>query len=90
MIDNEEIARRYPNGAHFIAADHPEHGATAPRALFEGDPVALVLPDGHEMLVTPEPVRGLTGLLLLIAGVLLRLRGHEYADGAVHAPPGMR
>ncbi len=32
VIDNEEIARRYPNGAHFIAADHPEHGAMATRA----------------------------------------------------------
>ncbi len=31
----------------------------ATRALFAGDPVVLVLPDGHELLMTPEHARGL-------------------------------
>lgn len=50
-IKDEEVEARYPNRSHFIAADHPEHGAMATRALGEGDPVVLVFPDGYELLI---------------------------------------
>ncbi|MGE5282301.1 MAG: DUF1330 domain-containing protein [Chloroflexota bacterium] len=53
-IENEELAVRYPNRAHFISADNPHQGEMATRALFEGDPVVIVYPDGHELLVQPE------------------------------------
>lgn len=89
VIDDAEIARRYPNGTHFIGADQPGHGSMATRALFEGDAVALVFPDGHELLLTPAPVRGLTPLRLLTA-LLLGRRGRKPDAGAVHAPLGAR
>lgn len=87
-IDDEEVARRYPNGTHFISADQRDHGAMASCALFEGDPVVLIFPDGNELFMTPEAVRGLTGLFLGITARLLRLAKHD-VDG-VQFPPRVR
>lgn len=87
-IDDEEVARRYPNGTHFISATDPDHGAMATGALYGGDPVVLVFPDGNELFMTPEHVRGLAGLLLPITARLLRLRRHD-VDG-VQFPPRVR
>lgn len=50
-IEDRDVEARYPNRSHFIAADHPEHGAMARRALGEGDPIVLVFPDGYELLI---------------------------------------
>jgi hypothetical protein len=49
-IEDAELEARYPNRTHFIAADDPRHGEMATRVLFDGDPVALVYPDGREIL----------------------------------------
>lgn len=48
----------YPNRTHFIAADNPRQDEMATRALLEGEPVLLVYPDGHELLICPEPSGG--------------------------------
>jgi hypothetical protein len=73
-IENEELAARYPNRAHFISADNPHQGETATRALFEGDPVVIVYPDGHELLAQPEQARGFARWSRAAAGLLLRFR----------------
>jgi len=52
-IDDEELAARYPNRAHFISADNPHQTEMAKRALFDGDPFVIVYPDGHELLIRP-------------------------------------
>lgn len=52
-MEEEQVSDRYPNRAHFIAADHPEHGKMASDTLAEGDPVVLVFPDGYELLIQP-------------------------------------
>ena len=39
----------------------------ATRALFAGEPVVLVFPDGHELLVTPEHASGVAALFLMQA-----------------------
>lgn len=88
-IEDPEIAGRYPNRTHFISADHPRQGEMATRALFEGDPVVLVYPDGHELLVTPEHARGVAGLFLLLAALILRLRRKRDGD-IVQLPPRAR
>jgi hypothetical protein len=88
-IDDPALAARYPDRTHFIAADHPRQGEMATRALFSGDPVVLVYPDGHELLVTPERVVGLAGLFLLIAALFMRLRRRKDGD-AVQFPPSAR
>jgi hypothetical protein len=48
----------YPNGTHFIGADNPRRDEIANRALLDGEPVLLVYPDGHELLICPEPSGG--------------------------------
>lgn len=50
---DDQVASRYPNRAHFVAADHPDHGEMAGNALAEGDPVVLVFPNGNEVLIQP-------------------------------------
>ena len=50
---DDQMAARYPNRANFVAADHPDHGQMASTALAEGNPVVLIFPDGHEVLIVP-------------------------------------
>jgi hypothetical protein len=84
-IEDEELAARYPNRAHFISADNPHQGEMATRALFDGDPVVIVYPDGHELLVRPEQVHGVAGWALHLAMLLLRFRRRDQGD--VQLPP---
>lgn len=88
-IHDEELAARYPDRAHFISAGDPNQGAMATAALFSGDPVVIVYPDGHELLVRPEHAAGLVGLLLIAAAFVWRLR-HRRDDTVVQLPPRAR
>ena len=88
-IDDEELAARYPNRTHFISAENPHQGEMATRALFEGDPVVIVYPDGHELLVLPEQVHGFARWPLAVAALLLRFRRRN-KSGAVQLPPRAR
>lgn len=63
-IEDPQLEARYPTRTHFIGADHPQYGAMATRALFQGDPVVLVYPDGREIVFTPEHAGGVLGILL--------------------------
>lgn len=84
-IENEEFAARYPDRAHFISADNPHQGEMATRALFEGDPVVIVYPDGHELLVQPEEAHGFARWSRAAAALLLRFRRLD--RGTVQLPP---
>lgn len=86
-IENDELAARYPDGAHFIAATNPAQGKMATRALFAGEPVVIVYKDGHEMLLEPEKTRGLSRLLLRAAGFL---SSRKNRNGTMQLPPGAR
>ena len=88
-IKDPELAARYPDRAHFISANHPRQGEMATRALFAGDPVVLVYPDGHELLVTTERTRGLAAVFLRIAALCLRRRRGRQRD-LVQLPPRAR
>jgi hypothetical protein len=90
-VKDQELAGRYPTGTHLIAADHPQYGLMATRALFEGDPVVLVYPDGREILFTPEPTRGVLALLMFLAlgWMLLRSRLRKEAE-IIQFPPRTR
>lgn len=57
-IDDEDLAARYPSPVHFVSANDPDQGQIAIRALSEGDPVVIVYPDGHELLVRPDSAVG--------------------------------
>ena len=85
-IEDPALAARYPDRTHFISSGHPDQGEMATRALFAGDPVVVVFPDGHELLVTPEHARGFAGLLLLAAAFLHRFRRSKPDTDAVQFP----
>jgi len=88
-IGDTELAARYPDRTHFISADSPDHGLMATKALFDGDPVALVYSDGHELLVRPEHVGGVSAIFLAAAAFFLRHRRRKSAD-VVQLPPRAR
>src|SRR4051794_1659402 len=81
-IDDPEVEARYPDRTHFIPADNPRHGEMATRALFSGDPVVLVYPDGRELLLTPEHARGVAALALLLLLVVSAFR-HRKSEAKV-------
>ena len=88
-IGDAELAARYPDRAHFISAENPAQGEMATEALFAGDPVVIVYPDGHELLVHPEHARGVAALLLIAAAFFLKHRRSREA-GSVQFPPRAR
>lgn len=83
------MAARYPNRAHFISADNPHQGEMATSALFSGDPVVIVYPDGRELLVRPEHVGGIAALFLVVAAFFLKHRRRKEVD-VVQLPPRAR
>jgi len=85
-IHDEELAARYPDKVHFISAGDPNQGAMATAALFGGEPVVIVYPDGHELLVRPEHAAGLVGLLLLLAAFAWKFRRRR-DKSVVQLPP---
>jgi hypothetical protein len=90
-VQDPEIGARYPDQTHFVAADDPEHGGVATAALFAGSPVALVYPDGRELLLTPdEHTRGLIGLSLLATGLLYKLTSRRRHEDVIEFPPRTR
>lgn len=88
-IGDEELAARYPNRAHFISAGNPDQGEMATQALFSGDPVVIVSPDGHELLVRPEHLGVVAALFLAAAAFFLKHRRRRGAD-VVQLPLGAR
>lgn len=62
--------RRYPDGTVLIAADLPDTSKLISRAIDEHRPIALVFPDGSDVLARPPAHRGVS---LLFAALLVRL-----------------
>lgn len=48
---DDEVADRYPNHVHFVAADSPEQNERVRQAFSEGHPVVLVFPNGDEVVI---------------------------------------
>jgi hypothetical protein len=88
-IDDNELEARYPNRTHFVDAQNPQQAFLTSRALFSGDPVIVVHPDGREVLFTPESPTGVVAVLLLAALLWLKLRKHS-AGELVQLPPRTR
>ncbi|HEX3518464.1 MAG TPA: hypothetical protein VHT29_05465 [Solirubrobacteraceae bacterium] len=83
-----ELDARYPNRTHFIDAENPDQAVLTSRALFAGDPAAIIYPDGREVLLTPEPAHGVAGMLLL---AVLWMKLKERSTGnLVQLPPRTR
>jgi hypothetical protein len=69
---------RYPDGTVLIPADSLDTSVLIARAIGEHRPIALVFPDGSDVLARPPARRGLArlcaGALVRIADRLLRTR----------------
>lgn len=69
---------RYPDGTVLIPADSPDASAMIARAISEHRPIALVFPDGSDVLARPPAHHGLAPLfaaaLVRVADRLLRAR----------------
>jgi hypothetical protein len=89
-IGDAELDGRYPNRTHFVDAHNPDQALLTSRALFSGDPVVVVHPDGHEVLFTPERTSGLAALLLLAALFWIRLRERSSSGELIQLPPRTR
>jgi hypothetical protein len=88
-IDDPALASRYPDRAHFISTDSAKQGEMATRALFAGDPVVLVYPDGRELLITPDHAHKVAALLLAVGALLARLLKRDHGGRtAMQLPPG--
>ena len=77
----------YPNGTAFVASDSSDFLAMMAQNVSEGRPIAIVYPNGHEILVTPAQ-GAFAVLLATVVGGLLSWRRSESkpivqsADGA--------
>jgi len=86
-IGDPELDARYPNRTHFVDAQNPHQALLTSRALFSGDPVVVVHPDGREVLFTSEPVRGLAALLFLAGLLWLKRRERSSTAKLIQLPP---
>jgi hypothetical protein len=76
---------RYPEGTTFIAADQESFGAILSEAVGEHRPVAIIYPDGREIVAAP---RG--GALAFFEKLLTRRRDVEPDARAVPLPADYR
>lgn len=64
---------RYPTGTVFIPADSPDASLLMSRAIDERKPIAIVFPDGSDVVARPPTA---TGAALLVVLGLLWLADH--------------
>jgi hypothetical protein len=74
---------RYPNGTVLIPADSGDTSTLISRAIADRRPMALVFPDGSDIVARPPDNHGL-GLLILLLGIADFLRRRR--DGATFVP----
>ncbi len=85
LIEAVTEPNRYPEGTAFIAADQEAFGAILAEAVAEHRPLAIVYPDGREIVAVP---RG--GALAFFEHLLTRRREPKYRQPAVPLPADYR
>lgn len=76
---------RYPDGTVLIPADSPDASALISRAIDERRPIAVVYPEGREIVAAP---RG--GALAFLKRILIRRREPMHSTSAVSLPADYR
>lgn len=85
MAVDDELRDRYPSSTLIIAADSPDLSAFVERAVAEKRPVAIVMPDGADVVWRPRDVTPLMGLVLLL-GLWLVHRSEREKDRPTFVP----
>jgi hypothetical protein len=68
---------RYPDGTAFVPADADDVQAMLTANFKEGRPVALVYPDGREVVATPQTVAAVWFLMSLVRALVDLVRGRR-------------
>jgi hypothetical protein len=68
IATDEESDSRYPDGTVLVPADSPEASVALARAIAKRRPIALVFPDGSDVVARPPETSGL--ILVIVVGVL--------------------
>lgn len=77
--------KRYPDGTVLIPADSPDASTSISRAIDERRPIAIVYPEGREIVAAP---RG--GALALLGRILVRRREPMHNTSALPLPADYR
>lgn len=85
LIEAATDPDRYPEGTTFIAADEEHFGDVLAEAVADHRPLAIVYPDGREIVAAP---RG--GPLAFFEHLLTRRREPQHARPSVALPPDYR
>jgi hypothetical protein len=81
LIEAATDPARYPEGTAFIAADQEHFGVVLAEAVAEHRPLAIIYPDGREIVAAP---RG--GALAFVEHLLERRRGSKGEQPSVPLP----
>jgi hypothetical protein len=73
--------KRYPNETVLIPADSPDTSTLVAQAVTEHRPLAIVYPDGREIVATPR-----SGALAFVKRLLIRGRKPEHEQPAIPLP----
>lgn len=69
---DDEVANRYPDGTVIVPSDAPNVAVLVQEAVAEERPVAIVMPDGSDMMWRPRDAAPWFGLLLIVGLLLVR------------------
>ncbi|MDX6670158.1 MAG: hypothetical protein QOI91_521, partial [Solirubrobacteraceae bacterium] len=76
---------RYPDGTVLIPSDSQDTSSLIARAIADRRPMAVVFPDGSDVVARPPEARGLA-LFVLLAGVFLIDRVSRNRDRPTFVP----
>ncbi len=76
---------RYPDGTVLLPADATDSSLLIARAIGEGRPIAVVFPDGSDMLARPPETTGLA-LAIVVASLWLADWARRRSDGPTFVP----
>lgn len=85
IADDPESDERYPSGAVLIPGDAEDASVLLARAIEERRPLAVVFPDGSDMVARPPDAKGIV-LLIAVAALWLADRASRKRDHPTFVP----
>jgi len=80
-----DSGERYPSGTVLVPADSPDTSALISRAIGERKPIALVFPDGSDVVARPPDLTG-PALLIVLGLIWLADRASRKRDRPTFVP----